>query len=205
MSPGHTFERVYAALKAQIVEGRYPPGAHLEPRVLTDELTSSITPIRDALHRLVGERLLEAPRNDGFRIPTVTEFRLRELYGWQSDLLRLAIPRLAPRERPQAEASAGRSGPTPGSATELFLQVAQRLVDDELKAALTSVCERLAPLRGLEERFIPDVAQELQTLARLLDRRDAAQFRRAISAWHRRRDRAVPELVAALHRPTDHG
>ena len=88
MSPGPTFDRVYFALKEQLMTGRFAPGDHLEPSLIGDELHSSITPVRDALHRLVGERLVEAPRNDGFRVPMVTEFALRQMYAWQADLMR---------------------------------------------------------------------------------------------------------------------
>ena len=65
MSPGPTFDRVYFALKEQLTSGRHPPGAHLEPSVLGDELCSSITPIRDALHRLVGEKQQEGADRRG--------------------------------------------------------------------------------------------------------------------------------------------
>ena len=69
MSPGPTFERVYHALKEQLGSARFAAGEHLEPATLSHELNASITPVRDALHRLVGEGLVEAPRGDGFRVP----------------------------------------------------------------------------------------------------------------------------------------
>src|SRR5437764_15152487 len=88
--PG-TFERVYAAVKQQLREGVFRPGTRLEPAVLSDELNASVTPVRDALHRLTGERLVEAPRHEGFRTPMMTEVLLRQLYGWHHDLLLLAV------------------------------------------------------------------------------------------------------------------
>src|ERR1700746_388476 len=90
ISPG-TFERVYAAIKARLRSGVYRPGERLEPAALADELNASVTPIRDALHRLTGERLVEAPRHEGFRVPMLTETTLRHLYAWHQDLLLLAI------------------------------------------------------------------------------------------------------------------
>ena len=96
MSPGPTFDRVYLALKEQVAAGSFAPGDHLEPAVIGEDLNASITPVRDALHRLVGERIVEAPRNDGFRVPAPTEAELRDLYGWNRDLLDLALRKRSP-------------------------------------------------------------------------------------------------------------
>ena len=67
------------------------PGDRLEPALLSEELNASVTPVRDALHRLTGERLVEAPRHEGFRTPMMTETPLRQLYSWHLDLLLLAL------------------------------------------------------------------------------------------------------------------
>ena len=91
MTPPGTFERVYVAIRQRLREGLYRPGERLEPAVLSDELNASVTPVRDALHRLTGERLVEAPRHEGFRTPMMTESLLRHLYGWHLDLLLLEI------------------------------------------------------------------------------------------------------------------
>src|SRR4051812_18797565 len=89
MTPPGTFDRVYAAIRERLREGLYRPGDRLEPALLSDELNASVTPVRDALHRLTGERLLEAPRHEGFRVPMMTETLLRYLYAWHLDLLLL--------------------------------------------------------------------------------------------------------------------
>src|SRR3954470_11486966 len=91
MTPPGTFERVYAAIRQRLREGVYRPGRRLEPAALSDELNASVTPVRDALHRLTGERLVEAPKHEGFRVPMLTEATLRHLYAWHLDLLLLAI------------------------------------------------------------------------------------------------------------------
>src|SRR5689334_5300531 len=91
MSPPGTFDRVYAAIRQRLREGAYRPGERLEPTLLSDELNASVTPVRDALHRLTGEHLVEAPRHEGFRAPMITETMLRHLYAWHRDLLLLAV------------------------------------------------------------------------------------------------------------------
>ncbi len=197
MSPGPTFDRVYFALKEQLMTGRFAPGDHLEPSLIGDELHSSITPVRDALHRLVGERLVEAPRNDGFRVPMVTEFALRQMYAWQADLMRLAAGRLRGGP-PRTGGDSHSVGFIP--AAMLFVELARAAGDLELLSAISNVCERVAALHSLEEQFIPELGEELDTFRGLIARTETAALRSQIAAYQRRRDRAVPQMVAALQR-----
>lgn len=195
MSPGATFDRVYLGLKEQLMSGQFVPGEHLEPVALGAQLNSSITPVRDALHRLVGERLVEAPRNDGFRAPMVSELGLRQLYSWQTDLARLALG----RARPLAGTSAPHDGRAPPAAA-VFLSLAHASGDQELLHALTNACERLSPVGALEARFIQDLDAEREAFRDAMGDRDAGALRVAITAYQRRRDRIVPKMVDALQR-----
>lgn len=198
MSPGPTFDRVYLALKEQLMAARFPPGEHLEPVVLGDELHSSITPIRDALHRLVGERLVEAPRNDGFRVPSLTEAELRDLYGWNRELAELGLRRppaagLAPLqpETPVLETSLS------DCAAHLFRRIARRSVNPELEDAVEALSDRLAAIRTVEERLFDDAREELDLLCEKLAHGDIAGLRRDLAAYHKKRQRAAPELLVA--------
>lgn len=198
MSPGPTFDRVYLALKDQLTSGRFPPGEHLEPALLGPELNASITPVRDALHRLVGERIVEAPRNDGFRVPAPTEADLRDLYGWSRTLLELAM-----RARASRSPAAALRAPAPGggealdSAADLFRAIARRTGSPEHEAAMESLNDRLAPLRIAETRILEDVAEEFGSLRTAWEKDDFVPLRRCIAAYHRRRQRCVPELLIA--------
>lgn len=198
MSPGPTFDRVYLALKEQLMAGRFAPGDHLEPVQIGEELHSSITPVRDALHRLVGERLVEAPRNDGFRAPMVTELGLRRLYGWQVDLVRLVVLRLRPvlahggpllRDEEDCE-----------TAASFFLSLGQAAGDAELLHALANAGERLAAAGLVEMAVIGDLADELETFRTALQAHQAGALRAAIAAYQRRRNRAVPRIVQVMQR-----
>ena len=204
MSPGFTFERVYLALKEQLNRGRFAPGDHLEPAVLGPELNASITPIRDALHRLVGERIVDAPRNDGFRVPAPTEADLRDLYGWSRTLLELALRAPAPRG-PAAALRAAETGgnEAPESEADLFRTIARRTANRQHEAAVENLNERLAPLRIAEARVLEDVDEEFRALRTAWEAGDLAELRRCIAAYHRRRQRCVPEILIAsraLHR-----
>lgn len=198
MSPGATFDRVYLGLKEQLMSGRFAPGEHLEPVAIGDELHSSITPVRDALHRLVGERLVEAPRNDGFRVPMATELGLRQLYGWQVSLSRLATGRYQPAS--QTQQNGFDRDDAPASPAGVFLLLGRAAGDLELLNALGNACERLAAISLLEGRFINDLDAELESLLSALATGDQGALRSAIGAYQKRRDRAVPHIVEALQR-----
>jgi hypothetical protein len=115
MSPGATFERVYTELRRMLAEGELPPGSPIEPAAVGRQIASSITPVRDALHRLTGERLVEAPNHNGFRVPLITEAELRDLYQWHAQLLILAARQIRPSQA-AVEATGPSLGEEPASA-----------------------------------------------------------------------------------------
>jgi DNA-binding FadR family transcriptional regulator len=198
MSPGATFERVYLALKEQLGSGRFAPGEHLEPTALALDLNASITPVRDALHRLVGEGLAEAPRGDGFRTPVVTEMGLRHLYRWNAVLLTLATRSRGPRLPDLADVS---QVPGPLCETEsLFLQISARSGSPENLAAIARLNDRLRPVRRVELELLSNAAGDLGEIAAALKSEAADKLRRAIASYHRVRERLAAEIVEALRR-----
>src|SRR4051812_38006450 len=151
--PG-TFERVYAAIKEQLRRGSYRPGDRLEPALLADSLNASVTPVRDALHRLTGERLIEAPRHEGFRMPLLTEPTLRHLYAWHRDLVLLAILN---RRAAEGVPASGTDAASDGEAARLnlsFLALARATGNPEHALALEAIIERLAPVQRLEDLLL---------------------------------------------------
>src|SRR5690606_23739802 len=129
-------------------------------------LNASITPVRDALHRLAGEGLVDTPRGEGFRTPPVTEVGLRHLYRWNADLLALATRR--PRGRPASpEWEDGEPLDAAIAATErLFGAIAARSGSPEHALAVVRLGERLRPVRHVEAELVPDRASELGEIAR---------------------------------------
>lgn len=194
MSPGVTFERVYFALKEEVGSGRYGAGEHLEPSALSANLNASITPVRDALHRLVGEGLVEAPRGDGFRTPLHTEIGLRHLYRWNATLLDLAA------RAPGVSAELPEAGELLDRTEALFLIIARRPGNPEYAAAVGRLSERLRPMRHIEAALIPDAESEADALGVLLSSGASGPLRRALAIYHRKRERLAAEIVEGLHR-----
>lgn len=200
MTPPGTFERVYAAIKQRLREGFYKPGSRLEPLLLSDELNASVTPVRDALHRLTGERLVDAPKHEGFRTPMLTETMLRQLYGWHLDLLLLAVVKqraLGPAEEAAASISAGRAPPHERQ-NQLFLALARCAGNPEHIAALRALTERLEPVQRLEASFLDETHAETTSILEALQSHDRKALRRSLVHYHRRRERIVPALLAGL-------
>lgn len=200
MTPPGTFERVYSAIKQRLREGAYKPGHRLEPAVLADELNASVTPVRDALHRLTGERLVEAPRHEGFRVPMMTETMLRHLYGWHLDLLMLAL--MKRRAQPAADEISLGDGqsdvPLQDLQNALFLALARSAGNPEHVAALESATQRLEPVQRFEQTFLDETEAETGDIVRALGNDDRKALRSALVRYHRRREKIVPQLLTAL-------
>lgn len=198
--PG-TFERVYAAIKQHLREGVFRPGDRLEPAVLSEELNASVTPVRDALHRLTGERLVEAPRHEGFRAPLVTETMLRHLYAWHRDLLLLATARRhwGPVSVGQDEDS---SRLTPlgllHRQNAFFLKLVEAGGNPEHLFALRTLMERMEPFQRFEDELLDAVQEETETIVAAISAGDRPALRKSLVAYHRRRARLIPELVGRL-------
>jgi DNA-binding GntR family transcriptional regulator len=200
MTPPGTFERVYLAIRQRLREGLYKPGDRLEPSLLSDELNASVTPVRDALHRLTGERLVEAPRHEGFRAPMMTETMLRHLYAWHLDLLLLAVSKhRASHSAVYLLAEEPAEAMAHGRQSSLFLDLARSTGNPEHVAAIESLSERLEPFQRLEESFLDETEAETAEIVRALRGHDGRALRNSLVRYHRRRQRIVPEILARLH------
>lgn len=198
--PG-TFERVYGVIRQRLREGAFHPGDRLEPAALAEELNASVTPVRDALHRLTGERLVEAPRHDGFRVPMLTETTLRHLYAWHRDLLLLAIVNRKAEMQVRPELAGGIGGECDGPhemQNAIFLALAQSTGNPEHVLAIRAIADRLAPVQRLEDALLNAIEEETAHIASALQNGDRKALRRCLVHYHRRRERIVPELVGKL-------
>ncbi|MFA5963756.1 MAG: GntR family transcriptional regulator [Sphingomonas sp.] len=190
MSPAQAMERSYATLKQMLREGVFAPGMRLEAIRLADELGVSMTPVRDVLHRLAGERLVEASSREGFHVPRFTEAALRDLYEWNSALLVMA----ARTKRPGAEeAPIAPLWEVPAGAERiaaLFARIAAAAPNREIGDAIAAASDRLHPFRIIEQRILERVEGELE---QLITR--GSDQPHAIRRFHLRRMRAVPALL----------
>src|SRR5580704_5329620 len=90
-------ERVYSALRDQLMRGGFEPGQGLKIAELADAFGTSAMPVREALNRLTAERALEAMPNRTVRVPTLTRERLGDLREARLAVEGLAVERAASR------------------------------------------------------------------------------------------------------------
>lgn len=197
MNGGPMAERVYDTLRRRILENAFRPGERLDPAELADALASSVTPVRDALHRLVGEALVDTRAGGGFHRPLVDEPGLADLYRWNAELLLTALrharngirlPRAAPAVDPADRVQ------------RLFTAIAAGSPNAELGRAIRSAGARLHAPRRVEPAVLGEVASEIDALEAAAGNDDAPALRRLIQAYHRRRSRSAAAIVRALYR-----
>ncbi|MCW3847921.1 GntR family transcriptional regulator [Sphingomonas sp. LB-2] len=179
-------ERSYATLKQVLREGRYAPGARLEANRIAEELGVSMTPVRDVLHRLVGESLVEARAGEGFHVPRYSEAALRDLYEWHSALVLMAV-RTA---RNPLVTDALDSETIAARTAQLFERIGEMAPNREIRAAISSVGDRLHPFRMIESEVLEPLIGELDEFALV-----NAGLPQAIRRYHLRRMKAVTELI----------
>ena len=86
-------DTVYARLSEALVKGRFAPGERLTIRDLAQSLGTSVTPVRDAILRLIQDEALVQKSAREVRVPIITLERYREIRQ-----IRLKLEGLAARE-----------------------------------------------------------------------------------------------------------
>lgn len=95
---GAAHERVYRALRTQILHGELRPGAALTLRGIGKQFDVSMTPAREAVRRLVAEGALTLSTSGRVSTPELSNDRIEEL----ASLRALLEPELASRALPRA-------------------------------------------------------------------------------------------------------
>lgn len=196
-------ERTYQSLKRGIVAGEFRPGSSLNLQRLADEFGTSITPIRDAIHRMVGERLLGVLPGGGFQLPVLTSDELRNLYAWHDQLIRQALQGNLPEhvfaDLPEETPGQDDAGALAALTTRVFGLAAEASGNSEVVNAVANASDRLAMVRVCEPLLLTAMTEELDRLLTLARSGRNSALRAAVREYHRRRLRRV-ERIALLAR-----
>lgn len=201
MSPGTTMERVYLELKARIIGGAYPPGTRLDPFHLAKRLAVSPTPVREALHRLSGERIVDSWHQEGFRQPIFAEADICDLYHLGGGLIGIALRDPALQlSKPGTSLAVIEIEDYPGRVGRLFRAIALLNGNRELGYAIINVIERSEFFRAVEARTDPTAEEILALMEDAFRGARWDELRRKSALFHRRRV-AYAGRVAAELRP----
>lgn len=186
MSPSHVLEPTYIAIKRRLMEARWPAGMRLEAARLADDLGVSVTPVRDSLNRLAGERLVDLRTGDGYRVPRLAGHEFGELIACHQHLVLLAI-----RGQPSAVSPLDDevSACPAARALRIFTYLGDVSGNGELAAVVRSLNERVQPARAVEVHFLTGLGAEISEIAALAMAGRASQARLCarIIDYHARR------------------
>ena len=79
-------EKTYEYLKSNILSGSFKPGTRLTEEHLAEELGVSRTPVREALHKLEQDGLIEPLESRGFCIPLDSPEEIEDLFDLRAVL-----------------------------------------------------------------------------------------------------------------------
>ena len=195
MSPAHVFEPTYEAIKRRLMTGEWGTGARIEAARLADDLGVSMTPVRDGLYRLNGERMVDFTPGDGFHVHRLTETEFRDLLELHL-ILQLAALATAPN-RLATPVSADQ--PYPERIADLFLAVADRSSNSEIVASIAAIGDRLQFSRHFDAAILGDVEAEYKLLeAAIVDAALQTEMRSLLLGYHERRAREATSYARTL-------
>jgi DNA-binding GntR family transcriptional regulator len=172
---GTSVERAYAALREMLVQFAFKPGERLNEVEIARRLDMSRAPVREAMNRLVSERLLTFVPNQGFSCRRLSASETAALYEVRADLESAAALGVPAAAAPEAIAELRRYWMSV-TAEQGTAPVAALVARDE------EFHLRLAELAGNAERvrLLRDINARVQ-FVRLINLEDPARLRQAFA------------------------
>lgn len=200
MNAGPFSERIYEDLRDLVTRRETKPGIRLDPGVIAKQLNSSTTPVREALNRLVGERLVETRTSTGYHLPLIDEPALKDLIGWSGEILALAIRRITTSLVGAAELP-GPASTYPDRIGAVFAAIVRASGHVEYIPAIAQANARLHAVRLGEHESFDDLETELGGLVSAMREDSLGDVKRLVQTYHRRRTRVAAELLRRRYRP----
>ena len=194
MCSARVLEPSYHAIKQHLMDGSWPWGLRLEAGKIADMLSTSITPVRDSLHRLVGEQMVSFAPGQGFYVPRMNETELRDLFELNLILLLAAITSSS-----QNSSAISADGSYPDQVSNIFLQLGARSGNGALIASISALNNRLYQFRRCDASLVEDIDSELKELkAASNDETTSAILRGLVMRYHNRRSAEAAGFIRLM-------
>jgi len=92
-----SYDGVLDLLRNKIIDGSFPPGTRLKQSIIASQLGVSMSPVREALIRLVDEGLVESTPYRGMIVGRLTQHDVEEIYDLRLALEFSAIQKALPK------------------------------------------------------------------------------------------------------------
>lgn len=175
-------EFLYQRLSAEIVDGVYTPGDHLDETSIAKRFDVSRTPVREALQALVASGLATRLRHRGVMVASLDRRRLNEMFEVMADIEALcagyAAERMTAEERYTLDAfhrdSARivRDGDPVAYAkfnTSFHNAIYSGAHNDFLAESARSIRQRLNPFRGAQFRLDRRMTESFEEHQKIVD------------------------------------
>ncbi|UAJ12372.1 GntR family transcriptional regulator [Glacieibacterium megasporae] len=189
--------RVFSFLAQALAEGIYRPGEFIRIAEVARDLGLSGTPVREALCRLAGARLVEDRQREGFCLVRLTRDEVAAAYDLEAHVYNRIIDGLEGEQLPDVPTSPGQD--STGVGPPIAFQILQQMTANALlRAQAIDLGARLAPYRRHETDVIADARADTLRLDQAVTIGDWQGVRIALKQY-------VDRRVAAAHRLQDAG
>jgi len=219
---GSVVELAYERIRSLIVQGAFAPDKRLNQGELADSFGISRGSVREALHRLVADTLVDFHRNRGFFVAAPLQLdavvnRLEVRIILEPSIARLAAERrtdqhvLELAEIIRSESSAGSPGEAHDLSREFHILLARATTNTELTRTLeglwtVDVGRQLLARRSQSPSWQSEDAREHRAILAALERRDgevaAGLMREHLEAVHAHWSGELSSGESAIH-PAD--
>jgi DNA-binding GntR family transcriptional regulator len=193
--PVKTSDRVYEAMKEEIITGQLPPGSIISELTLAERYQTSRTPVREACQFLQKDGLLEAVPHKGFFVAEITMKQVQDIYQLRLVLegtcARIAAEKITRSELQELEAL-GRPITFTASNQQSFrrstelnrrfhLRIAEITGNQELIKILSNILDKITRAQYLEAKKAPMViGPEHEEVVRAIKGRDPTAAEKAM-------------------------
>lgn len=188
---------LYDEMRRSLRAGKYLPGQRIDPVALADLHNTSQTPVRDALHMLIGAHLIEDQGRAGVFVLLPSPKELRDTYEWMRHVLLEACGTAALSADPRHPLEPAQG--TADATWRLFHELTRNNKHPVRQEVAMQANDHLAPVRHAKEGLIPEAWKELANIHQLWTRGDWPALSGALNDYHDRRIDMASTIVDHLH------